>query len=82
MISKIVLIGLGLVLVAKSQQRAKTRQAMNPFYNLDNPTVWGADAWGRLQGVDLTLNGQHPVASPMDAYGMQGEMSVRVTGGM
>lgn len=68
MISKIVLIGLGLVLVAKSQQRAKV-EAQNPFNNLDNPTTWGADAYGRLFGQGLQLGNLNPNPCFYNAYG-------------
>lgn len=81
MISKIVLIGLGLVLIAKSQGNSGAKTRPSVANDLRNPSDWMIDMTQRLNGTDLSLDGNHPAPSGYDAYGMGGEMALSRTPG-
>lgn len=70
-ISEIVLIGVGLFLITKSQEKkSPAAQVINDFTQSGD---WFQDQWARLHGLDLAINGQNPSPSGLDAYGMRNE---------
>lgn len=52
----------------------QARRAYAPINPKQNPDSWFDDMWARLNGRDLSINGDHPAPGPYDVYGMSNEM--------
>lgn len=69
-IQDIVLVGLALALLARSQQARSVQQERKNY--MLNPTTWGSDQWARLYGDDLWMGVPHSAPNSYAAYGIEG----------
>jgi len=70
----IVLIAVGVLLLTRSHARAQAAATVeygDPSWDGSN---WYEDAWARLHGRDLSIDGNHGAPSGYDAYGLTNAM--------
>lgn len=74
--TKHILIGLAaLLLLRRAPPPPMPLPNIGQIQRNQDPTNWGLNMWARLNGIDLSINGQNPAPGGLDAYGMANEMN-------
>lgn len=75
--SHIIFALVGIALLLKSRVVAvtlPTNSAIDNASSLHLSSDWYEDSWARLHGRDLSLDGNHPVSTTFNLYGVTNEM--------